>query len=51
MIGTFCPDPEEVEARSMLLFSLAIGNNFIAADHGQRSRKQVLDLAKKQLLT
>jgi AcrR family transcriptional regulator len=50
IIGTFCPDPEEVEARSMLLFSLAIGNHFIAADHGPRGRKQVLELARKQLL-
>jgi AcrR family transcriptional regulator len=50
MIGTFCTDPEEVEARSMLLFSLAIGNHFVAADHGALSRKQVLDLARKELL-
>lgn len=50
MIGTFCADPEEVEARSMLLFSLAIGNHFVAADHGAFSRKQVLDLARKELL-
>jgi AcrR family transcriptional regulator len=51
MIGNFCPDTDEVEARSMLLFSLAIANHFIAADHGSRSRKQVLELAKKQLLS
>jgi len=50
MIGTFCPDPEEVEARSMLLFSLAIGNHFVAAGHGPLNRKQVLELAKAQLL-
>jgi hypothetical protein len=50
MIGTFCPDPEEVEARSMLLFSLAIGNHFVAAGHGPLSRKQVLELAKAHLL-
>src|SRR5215207_9423802 len=51
MIGTICSDPGDVEARAMLLFSLAIGNHFIAADHGQRSRKQVLDLARKHVLT
>jgi hypothetical protein len=34
----------------MLAFSLAIGNHFIAADHGGRSRKQVLELAKSHLL-
>src|SRR5262245_64471537 len=50
LIGSFCADEDEVEARSMLAFSLAIGNHFIAADHGARSRKQVLELAKRHLL-
>jgi hypothetical protein len=50
LISRFCADADEVEARSMLAFSLAIGNQFIAADHGSRSRKDVLELAKKQLL-
>jgi AcrR family transcriptional regulator len=42
MIGTFCSDPDEVEARSMLAFCVAIGEHFLAADHGDRSRAQVL---------
>jgi len=42
MIGTFCPDPDEVEARSLLAFCLAIGEHFLAADHGDRTRAQVL---------
>jgi hypothetical protein len=50
LIGSFCSDEDEVEARSMLAFSLAIGNHFIAADHGARSRKRVLELARKRLL-
>lgn len=50
LISRFCADADEVEARSMLAFSLAIGNHFIAADHGSRSRKDVLELAKEQLL-
>lgn len=50
LISRFCADADEVEARSMLAFSLAIGNHFIAADHGPRSRSKVLELAKKQLL-
>jgi AcrR family transcriptional regulator len=50
LISSFCPDEDEVEARSMLAFSLAIGNHFIAADHGGRSRKRVLELARKRLL-
>src|SRR4029078_8262057 len=32
LIGTFCRHPGDVEARSMLAFSLAIGEHFIAAD-------------------
>jgi AcrR family transcriptional regulator len=50
LIGSLCADPDEVEARSLLAFSLAIGNHFVAADHGGRSRKQVLELARRCLL-
>jgi AcrR family transcriptional regulator len=50
MIGTFCPDPDEVEARSLLAFCLAIGARFLAADHGDRSRAQVLARATDLLL-
>src|SRR5262245_27138898 len=49
--ATLCSDPADVEARSMLAFSLAIGNHFIAADHGERSRDDVLDLAMGRLLS
>jgi hypothetical protein len=48
--GGFCSDEEDVEARCMLAFSLWIGNRFIAADHGARSRAAVLELALKRLL-
>jgi AcrR family transcriptional regulator len=50
LIGTFCGDPHDVEARSMLAFSLAIGNHFIAADHGPLRRREVLDLAMERIL-
>jgi AcrR family transcriptional regulator len=50
MIGTFCADPDEVEARSLLAFCLAIGANFLAADHGDRTRAQVLTRATDLLL-
>lgn len=46
-----CRDDEDVEARCMLSSSLWIGNHFIAAEHGERSRAQVMALAVKQLLT
>jgi len=48
--GEFCKDGEEVEARCMLVSSLWIGNHFIAADHGSRSRAEVMELAVKRLL-
>jgi AcrR family transcriptional regulator len=51
LIGTFCDDADDVEARALLAFSLAIGNHFVAADHAGRSRKQVLERATQRLLT
>ncbi|WP_209446301.1 TetR/AcrR family transcriptional regulator [Streptomyces sp. MZ04] len=50
MIGTFCSDPDEVEARSLLAFCAAIGKHFLAADHGDRSRAQVVARASDLLL-
>jgi AcrR family transcriptional regulator len=50
LFRAFCSDEDEVEARSMLAFSLLIGNHFMAADHGARSRADVVELAAKQLL-
>jgi AcrR family transcriptional regulator len=45
----FCPDEDEVEVRCMLAFSIWIGNHFIAADHGGRSRADVLELVIRRL--
>jgi AcrR family transcriptional regulator len=50
MIGTFCADPDEVEARSLLAFCVAIGAHFLVADHDGRSRAQVLARAGDLLL-
>lgn len=50
MIGTFCADADEVEARSLLAFCLAIGEHFLAADHGDRTRVEVLNRAADLLL-
>ena len=49
LFGALCPDEDEVEARCMVAFSLWIGNHFIAADHGARSRADVLALALRRL--
>lgn len=45
LIGTFCSDADEIEARSLLAFCLRIGNHFLAADHEGRSRTEVMDRA------
>jgi AcrR family transcriptional regulator len=50
LLGAFCPDEDEVEVRCLLAFSLFIGSPFIAADHGARSRADVLKLALRRLL-
>jgi AcrR family transcriptional regulator len=49
LIRTFCDDQDDVEARALLAFSLAIGNHFVAADHGGRSRAHVLRRASALL--
>jgi AcrR family transcriptional regulator len=50
LFGAFCRDEDEVEARCILAASLWIGNHFMAADHGGRSRADVLELALSRLL-
>ncbi|MEV6279368.1 TetR/AcrR family transcriptional regulator [Nocardia sp. NPDC051832] len=50
MIGTFCSDPDEVEARSLLAFCLAIGNQFLAAGHQGRTREEVRARASALIL-
>ena len=50
LIGTFSDDPDDIEARGMLAFSLVIGSHFIAADHEGRSRAHVLERATQRLL-
>jgi hypothetical protein len=49
LFATVTPDPDDVEARCMLCFSLLIGNHFIAAGHGPRGRADVLELALRHL--
>ncbi len=50
LFGQFCANENDVEARSMLAFSLFIGSYFIAAEHGDKTRFQVLQLAVDRLL-
>jgi len=50
LFGAICRDEDEAEARSVLAFSLVIGHHFMAADHGTRTRADVLELAARWLL-
>jgi AcrR family transcriptional regulator len=49
LFGAICEDDDDVEARCLLAFSLFIGGPFITADHGGRSRAEVLELALEWL--
>jgi AcrR family transcriptional regulator len=49
LLTPFCADEDELEARCLIAFSVAIGNHFIAADHGARTRADVLDHIARRL--
>jgi AcrR family transcriptional regulator len=49
LLAPFCPDEDELEARCMIAFSVAIADHFIAADHGSRSREEVIELIAARL--
>jgi AcrR family transcriptional regulator len=49
LFGTICEDDDSVEARCLLAASLFIGGHFVSADHGGRSRTEVLELALEWL--
>lgn len=46
----FCRDLDDVEARCLMSMALFVGSHYIAADHGPRSRRDVIDRALKHLL-
>lgn len=49
LFRALCADDDEVEARCLLFYSLWIGSHFIAAEHGARSRADVVKLALTRL--
>ena len=51
LFAQFCVDTNDVEARSMLAYSLLIGSYFIAAQHDDKTRSQMLQLAVDRLLS
>jgi hypothetical protein len=50
-LATVCADEDELEARCLVAFSVAIGTHLIAADHGARGRDEVLALITKRLFS
>jgi AcrR family transcriptional regulator len=50
LFGELTSDPDEVEVRCLLAFSLFIGSHLITADHGARARGEVIGLALRRLL-
>jgi len=49
LFAALCPDEDDAEARCMLYLSLWLGNHLIAADHGARSRADVMRKALRSL--
>lgn len=45
LFGAFCPDEEEVEVRCLLLLSIWVSHDLIAAEHGRHSRAHVIKQA------
>ncbi|WP_328808178.1 TetR/AcrR family transcriptional regulator [Nonomuraea antri] len=50
MFGAFISGRDEIEARSILAFSLTIGRHFIAADHPGYTKREAIHLAGEHLL-
>ncbi|MFJ8230050.1 hypothetical protein ACIQ9E_08840 [Streptomyces sp. NPDC094448] len=50
MIGTFCADPDEVEARSLPAFCMTVGRHTLAADHNGLTRLEALRRAGDLIL-
>jgi hypothetical protein len=50
LFGAFRRDEDEVEARCLTALSLLVGARFIAAEHGSRSRADVVRAALERLL-
>ncbi|TDE94201.1 TetR/AcrR family transcriptional regulator [Occultella glacieicola] len=50
-MSTFCDDPLEVEARSLMAFCVAIGEHYLATEHGGLPRAHVIARAAELLLS
>ena len=50
-LAPVCADEDELEARCLVAFSVAIANPLVEVDHGSRSRREVVDHIATQLFT
>jgi AcrR family transcriptional regulator len=50
LFAGFVSDPDEIEVRSLLAFTLAIGGHFVAAEHNGHTRQEAVELAVIRLL-
>lgn len=50
LFGEFVSDDDDVEARCLLVLTVMVGTQFLMADHGGRSRSDVVNLALALLL-
>ena len=48
-LAAFCVDEDDLEARCMIAFAVAVGTHFIAADHPSGSRADVLRAVVRRL--
>ncbi|MFE4618905.1 TetR/AcrR family transcriptional regulator [Streptomyces sp. NPDC056747] len=46
----FCADEDDVEVRSLIVFSLRVADHFIAVDHGGRTQAEMTELTREWLL-
>jgi AcrR family transcriptional regulator len=51
LLGPVSADDDDLEARCLIAFSVAIADHLIAADHGTRSRADVRETIRKRLFT
>jgi AcrR family transcriptional regulator len=51
LLAPYCPDEDELEARCLIAFSVAIAGHLIAADHPGRTREDVQALIARRLFS
>ena len=51
LLRPFCADDDDLEARCLIAFSVAIADHLIAADHGTRRRADVREVIRRKLFT